>query len=145
MVAIGFAAVLTVQHAEIRADVAAADLAPVVYWSVVAGVLGVLVVLALAARAACELRHVVPSVDPGDPFIAENADRLRRMGWLVLWIQVVAVPIELGARRAPKLTDVGFSEFGASGAGFALVLTLFILARVFRLGSEMRADLEGTV
>jgi Zn-dependent protease with chaperone function len=35
--------------------------------------------------------------------------------------------------------------FGFDFSGIILVVTLFILARVFRQGAEMRADLEGTV
>ncbi len=34
---------------------------------------------------------------------------------------------------------------GISGNGLLLMLILFILARVFRKGAEMRAELEGTV
>ena len=37
------------------------------------------------------------------------------------------------------------ADFGFSGGGLLLMLVLFILARVFRRGAEMREELEGTV
>ncbi len=145
LVAIGLGAVLTVQRSEIVSDIAAKGLAAETYWGIVAGVFAVVAMLFLGLRFTLELRSIVDSVKEGDPFVAGNALHRARMGWLALAIQVIAIPVGLAAAAAGELTDGAPADFGTSGGGFVLVLTLFILARVFRRGSEMREELEGTV
>ena len=66
-------------------------------------------------------------------------------GWLTIAIQLLAIPVNgIGSwlESAVKQATVGF---GISLSGFLLALVLFILARVYRRGAEMRAELEGTV
>jgi len=99
------------------------------------------------------LLAMVDTVKEGDPFVPENAARLTRMAWLSLAVQLISLPMSaLGMwmaymfRAMKDAHDVNVSiDTGLSGNGLLLVLTLFILARVFRKGTEMRADLEGTV
>ena len=98
-----------------------------------------------------QLRAVIASVGTGDPFIPENARRLGVMAWLLVAVQVLAVPV--GALRlylanrvegaSPGGEQLDFSIFDLTGILVAIVL--FILARVFRHGAAMRDDLEGTV
>jgi hypothetical protein len=98
------------------------------------------------------LKRIVDTVGLGDPFVPENAGRLTQMAWLTLAIQLVSFPIgalavSIGTELAKsgghtKVDDLGF---GISGNGLLLMLILFILARVFRQGAAMRAELEGTV
>lgn len=145
LVAIGVGAVLTVQRSEIAADIASHGLPKGTYWGVVAGLLAVVAMLFLGLRFALELRSIVGTVREGDPFVAGNAARLARMAWMALAVQLIAIPVGLAAAAADELTGDVPSEFGASGGGFVLVLTLFILARVFRMGTAMREELEGTV
>ena len=85
----------------------------------------------------------------GDPFAPENGSRLSRMGWLAIGAQGIALALkgvvkvlEPYAIKAGKPIDL---EFDLDMSGVLLVLILFILARVFRHGAAMRADLEGTV
>ena len=94
-----------------------------------------------------KLRRIIGTVGEGDPFQPENAQRLSLMAWLMLAINILALPVAgLGAYIAktageePGTVDASF-DFG----GLVLILTLFILARVFRHGSAMREELEGTV
>lgn len=96
------------------------------------------------------LLRIVRSVKEGDPFVAANAERLSRMGWIALAGQLAMIPvaglalwIEEVAGDATEITSDG--GVGVSGEGVLLVLILFILARVFRKGTEMREELEGTV
>lgn len=145
MVAIGIGAVLTIQRGEIETDIARAGLANASYWVVVAALLGVLGALALGLRFVIEFRHIVGSVEIGDPFVAQNADRLARMGWMTLVIQVIGLALGSVREHLGVVADTGPSLVGVSSAGFVLALTLFVLARVFRRGTEMRTDLEGTV
>lgn len=96
------------------------------------------------------LRQIVGTVAAGDPFIHDNADRLSKMGWIALGAQILSLPL-----AASVIWIAGMVEdhdrhrmddnVGFDGGGIILILVLFILARVFRQGAAMRADLEGTV
>jgi hypothetical protein len=93
------------------------------------------------------MKRIVDSVAEGDPFVPMNARRLTAMAWLMLAIQFVAIPtaglgiaVASQAGENPGTVDAGFNM-----NGIIMVLTLFILARVFRKGAEMREELEGTV
>jgi hypothetical protein len=100
--------------------------------------------VALAWRFLLLLRRIVDSV-ASDPFIPKNAERLRQMGWLTLAAQAVTIPaIFISAWMSALLDDVDF-KFHFSLGALLLALVLFVLARVFKRGAEMRADLEGTV
>lgn len=93
------------------------------------------------------LKHIIDSVGEGDPFVSENARRLSLMGWITLGIQVVALPLAGIALLAAKaFEEQNFTvDAGLDLGAIILAVTLFILARVFRHGAAMRADLEGTV
>ena len=108
---------------------------------------GVAAVLYLLWRFFQAMEGIVHSVGEGDPFIPVNADRLTAMGWTMLAINVAAIPLAaLGAYIAQLVGEKDVSlEAGIDFGGIVLVLTLFILARVFRHGAAMRDDLEGTV
>lgn len=116
-----------------------------VIWAFVGMILTGLVLAGLAWRFLLLLRRIVDSVATGDPFVPENARRLTAMGWITLAGQVIVIPaIFIGAWLSTVLTDADF-EFDISLGAILLALVLFILARVFRHGAEMRDDLEGTV
>jgi len=96
------------------------------------------------------LRRIVDTVGEGDPFVPVNADRLSRMGWIVVGTQVLSIPAKaMLLYFAELLKDVEGvhieHDVGVSGGAIVLILVLFILARVFRHGTAMREDLEGTV
>ena len=93
------------------------------------------------------LVRIIDTVGQGDPFEPANADRLAQMGWLILAVQLVAIPLALlGLFLVKTLEDQGGTfDVGVDPGGMLLVVILFILARVFRHGAVMRADLEGTV
>ena len=126
----------------------AADGAPAAaFW----GILGLLVMaaamLVLVFFFLRHLRRIVDTVAEGDPFVPDNAARLQAMAWLSLAAWVVNIPIQMLGDWVDSVTEGGSIHIGVGedGTRLALVLTLFILARVFRKGSDMRADLEGTV
>ena len=108
---------------------------------------GVAAVLFLAFRFLQHMLRIITSVGEGDPFTPANASRLTAMAWLGLAIQVASVPLAgLGLYVADLAgEDPGTVDFGLDFGGILLVLVLFILARVFKRGAEMRDDLEGTV
>ncbi|CCA91354.1 MULTISPECIES: DUF2975 domain-containing protein [unclassified Novosphingobium] len=108
--------------------------------------------LAMLGMILLHLKRIVDTVGQGDPFVPDNATRLTRMAWLSLAVQLVSLPISGLGTWIHKVTEgVGADkgdfqiDGGVDGNGLLLMLILFILARVFRKGAEMRAELEGTV
>jgi Protein of unknown function (DUF2975) len=92
-----------------------------------------------------KLLVIIDSVEDGNPFIKANAVRLRAIGWMMVGVQIVGLPL---ATAAGKVADV----FGENDVGFDLpingilaILLVFILAGIFERGAEMREELEGTV
>lgn len=91
------------------------------------------------------LRAMVDTVRAGDPFVGSNARRLQAIAWALLALQLLSLLVGAIARTIstpehPLHLDAGFSV-----AGWLAVLLTFVLARVFRLGTDMREELEGTV
>lgn len=91
------------------------------------------------------LLAIVGTVASGDPFVTENAVRLKGIAWAVLGLELLhlavgAVAAGVSTRQAPLDLDWSFSI-----TRWLAVLLLFVLARVFEQGSRMREDLEGTV
>lgn len=91
------------------------------------------------------LLAIVGDVEVGDPFVLANAARLKTIAWALLVVQVISLIISgiaqsVSTEEHPLELSAGFSI-----GGWLAVVLLFVLARVFRDGSRMRADLEGTV
>ncbi len=100
------------------------------------------------------LRAILRSVESagaGDPFIAKNADDLAQVAWLLLGIYAVQFLSAFAANAfiPPALEKFPLLHLGHHGdinfTGLFTVLLIFGLARIFRRGAEMRAELEGTV
>jgi hypothetical protein len=104
-----------------------------------------LVLCGLLWRFLVLLRRIVDSVATGDPFAPENAERLQQMGWLTIAGQVVTIPAALIGSWVATVIEEGNFDFDLSLGTLLLILVLFILARVFKRGAEMREELEGTV
>jgi hypothetical protein len=94
------------------------------------------------------LYRLVGTVGEGDPFIPENAQRLSAMGWIVVAVHLLAIPLVAIAAWIAKFAKESADlhiDGGFDLTGILLALILFILARVFREGARMREELEGTV
>ena len=109
-----------------------------------AGAIAALTLIQLILRA---LRRVVASASVGDPFIEANAVDLVRVAWLLLGVEVIDALIKpmvyllAPAAVRAKVHDV----FHISVTGLFAVLLIFVLAQIFRRGSDMRAELAGTI
>jgi len=90
------------------------------------------------------LLAIVNTVRTGDPFVAQNAARLQAIAYAVLGQQLLQLIIGTIARIVSTPTHpLRLSAF--STGGWLAVVLLFVLARVFAEGTQMRSDLEGTV
>lgn len=100
-----------------------------------------------------ELAAIVASVAAGNPLSTANAERLHRMSIAVVCYELLANFGDLIAgfddgyagRPLPVETAIPNTGYVFEFSGLLLIITLFILARVFRIGAQMHADLEGTV
>lgn len=109
----------------------------------VLGVIGGVAAIALH-QLFSRLLAIVATVRAGDPFVVANADRLQRIGWALLAIQLLdlvlgAITVELGRIGVDHATwTPGFT-------GWIAIVMMFVLGRVFRVGAAMRDDLAMTV
>jgi DUF2975 family protein len=91
------------------------------------------------------LLAMVGTVRAGDPFVAENADRLQSIAWSLLALQVLSMVIGGIAKVISTPAHPLHLNAGFSTNGWLAVILTFVLARVFAAGTLMREDLEGTV
>lgn len=149
MLGIGIGALVTVGYAELAGKVADAGAPRQAFGFLVAAMVMIMALLLLAYKFFDQLAGIITSVGEGEPFRAENADRLSRMGWLSIGAQVLAAILAgLGKWFEPYAEKAGYNlevGFNVELTGILLTLILFILARVFKRGTEMREELEGTV
>jgi len=112
-----------------------------------AALAGAIAALALVQFILRALQRVVASASVGDPFIETNAVELVRVAWLLLGVNVIDSLIKpivylLGpAAMRAKVHDM----VHVSVTGLFAVLLIFVLAKIFRRGSDMRAELAGTI
>lgn len=103
----------------------------------------------IALYAVTMLTRVLDSLRDGDPFIRENADRMRRAS-LVVGVGGVAAS-GLMTIIAGRVVDhpefAGFEPAFFPGVWYAVIVgvVLAVVAEVFRRGADIREDLEGVV
>lgn len=88
---------------------------------------------------------IVDTVSVGDPFVMENAERLQRIAWALLVLELMHLAvgaIAAGASTTAAPFDINWTF---SPTRWVAVLLLFVLARVFEQGARMREELEGMV
>ena len=88
---IGFGALATVARDEITAELAAQGAPALAYPMILLCLVLLGTIVAAGIKFLLELRAIVKSVDRGDPFEPANADRLARMGWLMVLAYALAI------------------------------------------------------
>ena len=89
------------------------------------------------------LLAMVDTVRAGEPFVPENAVRLKTIAWCLLGIQLFDLSCGI---FAGIISAAGSKiDWSPSLSGWVAVLLLFVLARVFEEGARIRADLEAMV
>jgi len=113
-------------------------------FAVAGGLISIILVL-FAIRATS---GIVDSAIAGDPFVGDNAGRLNRIGFLLVGIMAVQfltliTVAAIAPQNSPHMQISGGSE--PDPVGLLAVLLIFVLARIFKHGSQMRDELESTV
>lgn len=109
---------------------------------VLAIVFPVMVLAHLLFRA---LLQMLQTVQAGDPFVAVNADRLRRVAWCLLGIQLCDIGFGVAGAIMDAAAGERISGWSPGVTGWIAVLLVFVLARVFREGTRLRDDAELTI
>ena len=89
------------------------------------------------------LRRVFETLTQGDPFRPENVARLRVIGLSLIGLEVIGGLVRMAGlwvvpERAHFSLSVNFS-------GWFAILSVFVLAEVFREGARLRSDAELTI
>lgn len=108
----------------------------VVGLAMLVSIIGILYLLRLLAA-------VLHSVRQGMPFTDGNAVRLKKMAWTLTVMQVAHITIFAVEFWMAPTTDQVYLHLPLSGV-VAIVL-LFVLAWVFRVGAEMRDELDQVI
>jgi hypothetical protein len=138
--------------AVLEGDIARADALRIGAWALAAG-MAIFLLVALVVRA---VKAIVETAIGGDPFVASNAQRLTRIGWFLVALLAVELAASrlvngmigrLAAAHHASANHIGHFDMGSdvSPLGLLAILLVFVLAQIFRHGSEMRAELESTV
>lgn len=98
-----------------------------------------------------QLRKLLGALRAGRPFVRENADRLRRLGWSVILVQLALAAIRFGeslyvAQRfqRPGL-QLGAPPVHLPTAGLFAGAVLLVVAEAFRRGAQLEEDQAFTV
>ncbi|HEU0100445.1 MAG TPA: DUF2975 domain-containing protein [Allosphingosinicella sp.] len=90
------------------------------------------------------LLEMIGTVRAGDPFVPENAARVKTVAWCLLVVQLFELACGIFISVLTRAgADIG--DWDPSLSGWIAVLLLFVLARVFEEGARIRADLEAMV
>lgn len=91
----------------------------------------------------CRLLEMVETVRAGDPFVPENAVRLKTIAWCLLGLQVLH--LVFGGMAALVNAAGSNIEWKFSWTGWVGVVLVFVLAQVFEEGTRIRGELEGVI
>ncbi|MFN3959221.1 MAG: DUF2975 domain-containing protein [Parvularculaceae bacterium] len=86
------------------------------------------------------LLEILKTLRFGSPFVKENADRFRKLGWALLIGE--GSKIVIGLLSAITDADV---DVGLDGITLIAVVAVFVLSEVFREGARMKEEQDLTV
>lgn len=89
------------------------------------------------------LLAIIGTVQQGDPFVSENAARLRTIAWCLMVTQIYDL-LFIGLVRIAAVADADLGwDFSLNG--WLAVLLAFVLAKVFEHGTRLRDDLGAMI
>lgn len=118
--------------------------------TIVIGAFAVVAMLGLFLYFLRLLRQIVLSLEEGNPFVSQNAKRLRIMGALMIvggFAKTIS-EFAMSGYADTVLRPGGFSLDGHLGLDFTSLivgLSVIVLSEVFRIGAAMREEQELTV
>lgn len=130
--------------AELTSENPGIDPANLLLWLLAVFALGI-VVLGLIWAIMRKLLAIIGSVEEGNPFVLVNATRLKAIGWMMVAVQIVGLPLAAAAGEAADMFGNSDTGIDFSLNGVLAILLVFILAGIFERGAAMREELEGTV
>lgn len=104
-----------------------------------------IVVLGLIWTVMRKLLAIIASVEIGNPFVHANALRLKAIGWMMVALQLVGIPLAILAGHTADIFGKSDTGLDISLNSILAILLVFILAGIFERGAEIREELEGTV
>ena len=107
--------------------------------------LAALICVVMALFAIMLTTRIIETAMSGNPFVNENAKRLVSIGWLLLAIEGIGFLINLVLAYLLPEKLVTSIELEVSPVALLAILLIFVLAQIFRHGSDMREELEATV
>jgi hypothetical protein len=150
LIGLGFAA-LNAERLQIPSSfegVARGDAVAAATVAVTSGLIGAgLLIFAFRATSA-----IIASAMSDDPFVDENANRLSRIGWLLVGLAGLQAATVMIARPLIEKIEASSADINIEGVGLdtspisiLTILLVFVLAQIFRQGAQMRSELEGTI
>lgn len=141
---LGFVAIVGVNHVDLPMDLGGMSGGQLATVSALV-LLAALICVGMALFAIMLTTRIIETAISGNPFVSENAGRLVQIGWLLLGIEAAGLlvnPILAYLLPEKLVTSI---HFEVSPVALLAILLIFVLAQIFRHGSEMRAELEATV
>lgn len=89
------------------------------------------------------LLEIVETVGGGDPFVPQNAARMKTIAWCLLGVQVYH--LVCGVMAAAMNAAGSRIDWSFSATGWIAVALLFVLAQVFEQGTRIRSDLDAMI
>ena len=97
-----------------------------------------------------QLRRLLGALSAGQPFVRENAGRLRRLGWTLIVVQLALAAIRIGeagfvTARFQRPGLQLWMPFDIPVAGLFVGAVLLVAAEAFRRGAQLEEDQALTV
>jgi hypothetical protein len=89
-----------------------------------------------------QLKRILTTLSDGEPFVAENAPRLKRIAIAVALMEFARMAI---AATAMALLESGSHRLGINLAAWIGVAVLFVLSSVFAEGTRLREEEKMTI
>lgn len=108
--------------------------------------LGIAAPVTVAVYICAQVRKILSTLAMGDPFVPENASRLRKIAIAVAVMESLRYLAMLLALTLPNVGEVEKApSLLPNVAAVVAILVLFVLAQVFKEGARLRAEEKMTI